>query len=57
MMKKRKQKIYTYLAIIGLSIILGIASYPFHKTDKFKLFSNLIDKKEYRIFIGNQLSQ
>tara|TARA_Y100001970_G_C14205371_1_gene843626 strand:- start:1642 stop:2301 length:660 start_codon:yes stop_codon:yes gene_type:complete len=57
MMKNRKQKIYTYIAIIGLSIILGIASYPFHKTDKFKLFSKLIDKEEYRISIETQLSQ
>ena len=49
MMKNRKQKIYVYLTIIALSIILGIASYPFHKSQEFQLFKSLTSKEEYRI--------
>ena len=48
-MKNSKQKLWTYFIIIGVAILLGVASYPFHKTGKFKLFSSLIKKEEYRI--------
>ena len=40
-MQTLKDKIYSYLLIIGLSVLLGLLSYPFHKSSDFMLFKSL----------------
>ena len=49
-MNIRKQKIFKYLLIIGLSILAALISYSIHKNDDFYFFSK--DKKE-----NNSLSE
>ena len=56
-MKIQKQKLYRYFYIITLSLVLGLASYPFHKTDRFELFSTLPDKGQDRIVFDIKSNQ
>ena len=51
-MKFNKQKLYIYITIIGFPILLGLLSYSFHKTEKFRLFKSLSSKEENRIVIN-----
>ena len=44
-----KDKIYSYLLIIGLSVLLGLLSYPFHKSSDFKLFKSLPHLDNFKI--------
>jgi len=48
-MKNKKQKFYRYLTLIMLSFIIGFLSYPFHKSEDFKLFKTLKNKESFRI--------
>ena len=56
-MKIQKQKLYRYFSIITLSLVLGLASYPFHKTDRFELFSSLPDKGQDRVILDIESKQ
>ena len=53
-MKNNKQKLYRYFIIIGFSITIGLISYPFHKSDKFKLFKVLPIEEDKRIKISSK---
>ena len=53
-MKFNKQKLYIYITIIGFPILLGLLSYSFHKTEKFRLFKSLPGKEENRIVINDE---
>ena len=48
-MKNKRQKLYRYFGVIGLSIVIGLISYPFHKSGKFKLFKVLPAQEDKRI--------
>ncbi len=48
-MKTLKEKLNKYILIIVLSILLGLLSYPFHKSEDFVLFKNLPDLNKFKI--------
>ena len=48
-MKMIQQKIYNYLIIFAVAILLGILSYPFHKSNDFKLFHSLNKPKIIKV--------
>ena len=52
-MKIKKQKIYNYMIISGLSLVFGLLSYPFHKSEDFKVFKSLKNKKDFKVEDNN----
>ena len=46
-MKNKRQKPYRYIAIIIVPFIIGLLSYPFHKSEDFQLFKSLKDKESF----------
>jgi len=48
-MKTKRQKLYRYTAIIIVPFIIGLLSYPFHKSEVFQLFKSLKDKESFRL--------
>lgn len=47
-MKTKRQKLYRYVAIIVVPFIIGLLSYPFHKSEDFQLFKSLKNKESFR---------
>tara|TARA_Y100001935_G_scaffold253677_1_gene260449 strand:- start:63 stop:776 length:714 start_codon:yes stop_codon:yes gene_type:complete len=48
-MQTLKEKLNKYILIVALSVLLGLLSYPFHKSDDFLLFKNLPDLDNFKI--------
>ena len=47
-MKNKRQKLYRYVSIIIMPFIIGLLSYPFHKSEDFQLFKTLKNKDSFR---------
>ena len=52
-MKNKRQKFYTYVTIFALPLVIGLLSYPFHKSEEFKIFYSLKSKEDFKVADNN----
>ena len=54
-MKNKRQRFYTYMIIFALPLVIGLLSYPFHKSEEFKIFYSLKKKGDFKVADNNIL--